>query len=153
LETLMNAIIEKLEKSREQITGRLEALQKRQREIINQGEKAVSEGKDRMRVIEATALTQALELVAMTNDKLEDRSAILKRGEEALGDLLVTVRAGQESTLPIEDFDGLSIKKLRPYIEELDAINLRAVRVYESANKNRITLLREIDAQLEDLAA
>jgi seryl-tRNA synthetase len=149
----MNAIIEKLEKSREQITGRLEALQKRQREIINQGEKAVSEGKDRMRVIEATALTQALELVAMTNDKLEDRSAILKRGEEALGDLLVTVRAGQESTLPIEDFDGLSIKKLRPYIEELDAINLRAVRVYESANKNRITLLREIDAQLEDLAA
>jgi hypothetical protein len=153
----MNAIIERLEKGRDQITGhiedRIEALQRRQRAIFTHGEKAVTEGKGRIRVIEVSALTQALDLLAKTNDKIEDRSSLLKRGEETLEDLLVSVRSAQPSTLPIEDFDGLSIRKLRPFIGELDAIDLKSVRAYEAANKNRITLLREIDAQLEAFAA
>jgi len=153
----MNAIIERLEKSRDQITGhiedRIEALHRRQRAILTQGEKAVTQGKGRIRVIEVSALTQALDLLAKTNDKIEDRSSLLKRGEETLEELLVSARAAQPSTLPIEDFDGLSIRKLRPFIVELGAIDLRSVRAYEAANKNRVTLLREIDAQLEAFAA
>ena len=151
----MNAILERIGKGREQITGhieeRIEALQKRKSEILDQGEKAVNEGRGRIRVLEANALEQALDLLVKANDKLEDRSSLLKRGEEALEELLVSVRAGQSVTLPIDGFDELSIKKIRPFIEDMDALNLRAIRAYETCNKNRVTLLREIDNRLEEI--
>ena len=151
----MNAILERLGKGREEIQERIEdqigALQERQRQLKERGERAVSEGRDRFRALEAGALEQALELLVRANDKLD--AAVLKRGEEALEELLVSVRAGQASTLPIEGFDELSIKKIKPHFEAMSVVDLKSIRAYEASNKNRVTLLRAIDAHLEEIGA
>ena len=47
-------------------------------------------------------------------------------------------------TMPIEDFDRLSIKEILPLLKTLSSGDLKAVTVYEKAGKNRVTLLRGI---------
>lgn len=50
--------------------------------------------------------------------------------------------------LPIEGYDALTIKKLEPLLAALDEAALHAVRAYELANKNRVTVLRLLDERL-----
>ena len=77
----------------------------------------------------------------------------LARGEEALNERLVSLRASSEDTLPIADFDELSVKKVIAALDggDFDALALRTLRAYEAANKDRVTLLRELDARLDEL--
>ncbi len=149
----MSVIFDRIEKGREQLQHQIEAIQGRQKALLEQSERALTEGREKIRVLEANALEQALELLVRANGTLDDRSALLKRGERALAELLVTVRSGQATTLPVEGFDELSIKNLKPLLEGLKVTDLKAIRAYEVANKNRVTLLREIDTLLDALQA
>ena len=49
-------------------------------------------------------------------------------------------------------YDELSVKDITAGLDKLDIETLEKVRVYEAANKNRVTVLREIDAKLEAVA-
>lgn len=78
----------------------------------------------------------------------------LARSEEALTERLVALRAASEDTLPVPEFDELSVKNVVAALDagDFDAVALRTLRAYEVANKDRVTLLRELDARLEALA-
>ncbi len=46
---------------------------------------------------------------------------------------------------PIEGYDALNVKKVNASLEGLSFYDLRKVAAYEVANKNRVTVLREIE--------
>ncbi len=50
--------------------------------------------------------------------------------------------------LPIEDYDSLGVKKIRERLEELSDEEVEQLRRYETANKNRSTLLVRFDERL-----
>jgi hypothetical protein len=50
--------------------------------------------------------------------------------------------------LPIEDYDSLGVKKIRERLEELSDEEVEQLRRYETANKNRSTLLARFDERL-----
>lgn len=50
-------------------------------------------------------------------------------------------------------YDELSVKDITAGLDKLEMETLEKVRVYEAANKNRVTVLREIDAKLQAVAA
>jgi hypothetical protein len=56
--------------------------------------------------------------------------------------------AAAHAATPIEGYDDLSAKAVVAELADLDAATLQAVRAYEVANKNRVTVIREIDAKL-----
>ena len=49
------------------------------------------------------------------------------------------------STPPIAEYDELNVKKVNAALEGLSFYELQKVRAYEAANKNRVTVLREVD--------
>ena len=59
----------------------------------------------------------------------------------------------QQSATPLVDgFDELTIRQIRRQLDFLSDRELRALRRYEAAHKNRRTLLREIDRRLAPAA-
>jgi hypothetical protein len=50
--------------------------------------------------------------------------------------------------LPIEDYDSLGVKKISEHLEELSDEEVEQLRRYETANKNRSTLLVRFDERL-----
>lgn len=50
-------------------------------------------------------------------------------------------------------YDELSVKDITAGLDKFDTATLEKVREYEAANKNRVTVLREIDAKLQAVAA
>src|SRR5215207_3193112 len=56
-------------------------------------------------------------------------------------------RAGDEE-LPIEDYDSLNVKQISERVAELSDEEVEQLRRYETANKNRSTLLRRLNERL-----
>ncbi len=50
--------------------------------------------------------------------------------------------------VPIEGYDELTVAEINQRLDELDADELRRVRDYEARNKNRASLIAEIDARI-----
>jgi hypothetical protein len=63
------------------------------------------------------------------------------------GDRVESQEAGGGG-LPIEDYDSLGVKKIRERLEELSDEEVEQLRRYETANKNRSTLLVRFDERL-----
>jgi len=147
---MQQAIIDRIESTRQQVTDwrseQLHDLQDRQKTLLKHGESALHNGRGALRGLEANTLESARDLLAWAGDNLGERAAFLKRGKDALDEALVALRAGHSATLPIEDFDQLSIKKVRPLLADLGSAELRTLRAYEARNKDRKTLLTELDA-------
>jgi hypothetical protein len=51
--------------------------------------------------------------------------------------------------VPIEDYDDLNVGKIVEQLDNLSADELLAARAYEQQNKNRDTLLKQIDRRIE----
>lgn len=49
---------------------------------------------------------------------------------------------------PIEDYDNLAATDVLEHLDELDSDQLHVLRAYESAGKERVTVLRAIDERL-----
>lgn len=81
-----------------------------------------------------------------TVDALKLRSHIgatpMERGEP------VTPAATSDRELPIPDYDELSVRGAKVRLDELNPDQLRRLRMYEAANKQRKTLIHEIDRRL-----
>ena len=125
------------------------AMAERRETLVRQGTEALDNSKGALRTAEATVLEAARDLLSRSAEALGDRAPFLKRGEEALGEALVALRAGHHATLPVEGYDDLSIKKLQPLVAELDLAGLRTLRTYEANHKNRTTLLKQLDHRIE----
>ncbi len=149
---MQEAIIDRLDNTRKQIkdwrSEQLTELQERQKNLLKQGETALHSSRGAIRVLEANTLESARDLLAWAGDTLGPRASFLARGREALDEALVALRSGHSATLPIEEFDKLSIKKLLPLLAPLEAPALRTLREYESRHKARKTLLAELDNRI-----
>jgi hypothetical protein len=55
----------------------------------------------------------------------------------------------EEPTHPIVGYDEMNAQQVEAAIQKLDVVELGIVRAYELANKNRVTVLRALDQELE----
>lgn len=157
---MQNNIRERFDKTREQLktwsSDAKEELQSRQKglntkreELLRNSSNALDSGRGAVRSAEATVLESARGVITRARSTFGERADFLKRGEDALSEALVALRAGHRATLPIESFDTLSVKKATAQLDGLDYDDLRTLKAYEEANKNRKTLVRELDKRIE----
>lgn len=57
--------------------------------------------------------------------------------------------APPESELPIDNYDELTVAQIEPLLSSFSADELHTVKAHEEANANRVTLLRQIESELE----
>ncbi len=149
-------IIDRLEKTREQILNwgndRLGSLKDAGRGLETRRKDAVDASVGAVRNAEATVLETARDLLGKAGGALGDRAPFLKKGEEALNEALVSLRAGHHATLPIDGYDDLSVKKISKQLDGLGLTDLRTLKAYETAHKARKTMLAEYERRLADLA-
>ena len=60
-----------------------------------------------------------------------------------------STRSSTGDDLPIRDYDSLNVEEVTSKLEGLSVEEKRRVRDYEAQNKNRSTMLEEIDARIE----
>jgi hypothetical protein len=79
------------------------------------------------------------------------------RAQEELDEIVVEgeseAAATESMVLPVEGYDDLSAREVMDLVGEGDAESLEAIRTYEAATKNRVTVLRAIDERLAELEA
>lgn len=97
---------------------------------------------------EATVLEAAADGLAKARQALGDRAAFVERGEHALREALVELRAGHAATLPIPNYDSLNVSKANAAFAGLHLADLRTVRAYELNHKKRVTVLKELEARI-----
>lgn len=157
----MNMIRNRIEKSKTDIktwgAERYQKIQDRRQALVEQKEAVMEQGRVKVIVWESSVLDSARELLNKANTTLDERAPFLgertpflKKGQEALGNKVADLRAGHQETLPIPGFDDLSIKKIRPFLEDLNALQLKTITIYEKAHKNRVTLLRIIHDMIQE---
>ena len=157
---MQNNLRDRLEKTRSQIktwsSDALEELQARQKEltdrkedVLRQGAEVFDQGLGTVLGAEATVLETARDLLGRARTGLGGKGEFLKRGEDALNEALVALRAGHRATLPIEGFETLSVRKAIAQLDGLDFDDLRTLRAFEEANKNRKTLLADLDKRIK----
>jgi DNA-binding transcriptional regulator YbjK len=54
----------------------------------------------------------------------------------------------RDAQFPIEGYDGLTVEEVTPRLSALSAEDLREVRDYEERNKNRETILEQLDRRI-----
>jgi DNA repair exonuclease SbcCD ATPase subunit len=91
-----------------------------------------------MEAKQATAKTQA-----------ETREAALRLEEETRE---VALQAAVHRSLETKDYEALNVDEVSNKLDGLSATELKKVREYEEHNKNRETLIAEIDRRLSATA-
>ncbi len=161
---MQNPFIERLEKTRQQIVDwsneridelktQSESFASRREELVSKGNTKFDQAAGAVRGAEATVLETARDLLRKADETFDGKAAFLRRGADALDSALVDLRAGHSATLPIEGYDELSIKKILPHLDGFELAQLKTVHAYETANKARKTLLKELDERIAALAA
>jgi hypothetical protein len=141
---------ELLKHSEDRIQAGKEAVQDRRLDLLTKRDEAAKAGMEHILNLETIALEGARDLLARAEDLAGPKARFLARGRAALDDAIVSVRSGHAGGLPIEDYDALSIAKIRPHLEGMASEALKTLQAYEAANKKRKTLLRELDALLTE---
>jgi|SaaInl4_150m_RNA_FD_contig_81_380212_length_747_multi_4_in_0_out_0_1 hypothetical protein len=139
---------ERLEASKKVLVDRKDQLIEKKDALRQQADEALDNGVGAIRTAEATVLEAARDLLARSSDALGERAPFLARGEQALDDALVALRAGHHATLPIADFNELSIKKIEKQLDAVDAAGLRTLLAFEEANKARKTLIKSLNKRI-----
>ena len=86
---------------------------------------------------------QGLRVAEETTEQTEE---VLRRTEEATRQ--AELRTAVSGTLKTEDYDGLTVEEISKRLDGLSAEELRKVREYEKRNKNRETLIEQIDRKM-----
>lgn len=85
----------------------------------------------------------------------EKVTGAVDKAAEAVKDTADAVAEKVENAFDVvwKGYDELSVKDITAGLDKLEAASLEKVREYEAANKNRVTVLREIDAKLQAVVA
>ncbi len=152
LKTWSNETLEELQARQKELTqefqSRQHELSQKREDVLRQGSEVFDQGLGAVLGAEATVLETARSLLSKARTGLGGRRIIIKRGEDALSEALVALRAGHRATLPIENYDDLSIKAIKLQLDGLDWNDLRTLRAYETRAKGRKTLLKELDKRI-----
>lgn len=147
---MANAIAKTLEDGKERIESLQTEIDHRVRRIRRRLENQQSMLRGRLR---EDGLSVVLELSAGTLDTAA-RIALqipgARKGADALQHRAEALAEAKDhlGVPPIEDYDGLNVKKVTDALTGLDAFQLSKVREYEAAHKNRKTVLRAIERLL-----
>lgn len=160
LEKARSTLRQKLDQQTEALKSRRDSLKHRGEELQHKGEELkhkvearVEEGRGRVLQAEAQVLEAAADALAKARETLGERAAFVEKGEKALREALVDLRAGHAATLPIPGYDALNVKHAIAALEGLDLADLRTVHAYESKHKARVTVLREADKRIASAEA
>lgn len=97
---------------------------------------------------EVTTRGEAMEKeVQKALDKVKPSSINGKRAE--VDQIKIDVEVDMAAAQPIAGYDEMNVEEVRERLGLLDVAKLQEVRAYEAAHKNRVTVLREIDDELE----
>lgn len=136
---------------KDRLTRTRETLRQRSEDLRHRAELRVEGGRGRLALAEAAILEGAANALARARESLGERAAFTERGERALREALVELRAGHTATLPIADYDTLGVKQALPLFASLDLAELRTLRAFEARHKDRVTLLRDLDRRITQL--
>ena len=143
---------ERIEASRKKLGERKDALLERRDTLKQQADEALDSGIGAVRTAEATVLEAARDLLARTSEVLGERAPFLARGERALDEALVALRAGHHATLPIDGFDDMTVKAAVRLLDDLELAGLRTLLAFEEAHKGRKTLIRAINKRIDAIS-
>ena len=176
---MQNVIVDRVEKAREQMKTlrerSLAELQQRREDLTHKADETRQNSHEALLQAQTTVLETTRHVLAWAGKQISPlasdapadsplkapataltNSALgyIDRSGKALDEAISALRAGDKSTLPVEDYDSMSVKKVVAALEAqtLEAGALLVLRAYEADNKNRVTLLRELDARLEALS-
>lgn len=116
--------------------------------------------KQRLEELRDASLTRLYEAGATTLSSAADwldKTPLAKKvpfAKESAGQLRETAKAAEQAGKavnlpPIADYDELNVKQVNEALEGLTAYELEKVRAYETAHKNRVTVLREVERRLD----
>ena len=117
----------------------MRAFQQATRQGLEATEQVTRQG---LRVAEKTT-RQGLRVAEEATERTED---VLRRTEEATRE--AELRTAVFGALGTSDYDALSVEEVANRIEGLPAEQLRKVREFEKSNKNRETLVVQIDRKI-----
>ncbi|MCB9760878.1 MAG: hypothetical protein H6739_13655 [Alphaproteobacteria bacterium] len=142
-------MLDSLLQTPEKVRQAPERLRTRGTQVVNDVRHRVhlarGDGQERLWLLRTDVLTRAEDLLARSKD-VPVVSRVLPRAER-----LVHERLEATTRPPIRDYDDLNVKKVGQAVEGLDRVELLRVRRYEVAHKNRVTVLRAVDRELERL--
>lgn len=87
---------------------------------------------------------QGLRVAEQTADKTEE---ILRQTEEATRE--AELRTAAQGALGVADYDALNVGEVSKKLDGLSTAELKKVREYEKRNKNRETLIEQIDRKIK----
>ncbi len=142
-----------LNEGKDALLEKKDALLVKKDALRQQADEALDHSVGALRTAEATVLEAARDLLSRSAGTLGERAPFLARGEAALSEALVALRAGHTATLPIAGYAELSVKALQPLVDSLDLAGLRTVLAFEEAHKARKTLIRAINKRMDTISA
>ena len=152
---------EELTERRDQVSGELKErretlkneLEERRETYKQMAEEAKHKSTGALVGAEVAVLEATRDVLSWAGKQLGPRAEFVTRGEDALNEALVALRAGHSATLPVEGFDTMTVKEAKQAMDDggFDAASLRTLLAYEKSHKDRVTLTRDIESRLEDL--
>jgi len=131
------------------VLGRVRQLESQSQTVVRE---QLNQRFARILAIEQQIWQRAEGLVDRVKPEISSRFPALSPVVDRVGDAIRTVDArlhqGRAGGAPIADYDALNVKQVITKLAALNADQLRAVRAYEVAHKNRVTVLRAVDEHL-----
>lgn len=148
---------ERFEESKERLEDVPEELAEKGEEVLERGEelrkdveKRSTELAERLRdgTLKTVYKTSAATLSAAAN--WGDRVPFVRQQANTLRDRADSLREAEEAVErpPIDDYDELNVREVADELDDLSDYQLQKVRRYEEANKDRVTVLRDVDRLL-----
>lgn len=141
-----------------------ERLEDFQTELLHKGEDVCGQGARLRNELEQrstkvagrlrdASLTKIYDLGAATLSRAaewSDRVPVVSEGAGELRERAEALQTAREDVKrpPIDDYDDLNVKQVAEALDGLSVYELEKVRRYEEANKDRVTVLRDVERRV-----
>lgn len=141
---------ERLARWREDLVEKGEEVRTRSEDLRAQLERDSSRAVGRLRDASLTQFFDAGASTLTTAAELLEKVPFAHKEADQLRERAEAVREAREAVQrpPIDDYDELNVDQVRQALDGLSAYELEKVRRYEAANKDRVTVLREVERRL-----
>jgi hypothetical protein len=136
---MSGSVFSKLDVSKQRLSELQDELFQKGEEVRDQSQRLRDASVKRLFQAGATTLSTAAELLERVPYG-QKRADLLRRQADSAQEASAAV-----DLPPIADYDELNVKQVREALEGLSIYELDKVRRYEKANKDRVTVLRDVD--------
>ena len=128
--------------------------QQQQQNLQQLAQQAMQQAQEQQRTLQQQARGQQQNFQQVFQQTLDTFSQLFNVPASHAGESAQIARESAQivqrasSEVPIEGYDELSVEEVTPRLDGLSEAELRRVRAYEQRNKNRETLIAEMDRRL-----